>query len=191
MSFVARLVHVLVLALAAGCGAPPQAPREAARDAPRVLGLVAEGGLVRLEGPPPAAITVVGPEGACVSEALSLVSGGVRARCEGVALAGAHPDARLAPLVIGPLRGGGTVGSAGAWTVTLVYGPDEADGPGLPGHVQVKRGAQPVLRQNTWLRVERFLLVEAGEHAWLVLDAGARGEAYALDGSARRVAWGQ
>ena len=189
MSFVAPLVRVLAVAAAAGCANAAPAPREAA---PRVLGLVAAGGLVRVEGPPPAAVTLVGPDGACVSEAPAPVSGGVRARCEGLlALAGAHPDARLVPLSVGPLRGGGVVGSGGKWTVTLVYGPDEGDGPGLPGHVQVKRGAQPVLRQNTWLRVDRFLLVVTGEGAWLVLDAGGRGEAYALDGSARRAAWGE
>lgn len=73
--------------------------------------------------------------------------------------------------------------------MTLVYGPEEDGCPGLPGHVQVKRGAEPRLRQNTWLHVERVHLVVTATTAWLVLEASTQGEAYALDLGAERVAW--
>jgi len=148
---------------------------------------------VLFEGDAPTAITVVGRDGACPGEGLAPAPGGgaLRADCAGViALDGEAPEARRVPLASVPLRGGGgTAWSGETWNVTLVYGPEEDGCPGLPGHVQVKLGARPMLRQNTWLHVTRVEIVTTGTRAWLVLEAGDRGEAYALDRSAARVAW--
>ncbi len=179
-----------LVALAIGCGSAPPVVEAPGTPAVHPIGLV--DGALRFEGAPPASVTVVGPEGACPGTVGAAVPGGavVEAACDGVvALAGDVPDARLVPLEAVPLRGGGTAWTGEGWNVTLVYGPDEDGAPGLPGHVQVKRGAEPRLRQNTWLHVERVALVTAGGRAWLVLESAVAGEAYALDLGAERHAW--
>lgn len=71
----------------------------------------------------------------------------------------------------------------------VLYGPEEDGCPGLPGHVQVKRGAEPILRQALWLRIERANIVDTGRRAWLVLDAGSAGEAWSLDLRGDRLEW--
>ena len=177
--------------LALGCGgAPPVESTATPPSAVHPIGLV--DGSLRFDGAPPASVTIVGPEGACPGTVGPATSGGavVESACEGViALSGDAPDARVVPLEAVPLRGGGTAWTGEGWNVTLVYGPDEDGAPGLPGHVQVKQGAEPRLRQNTWLHVERVALVTAGGRAWLVLESADAGEAYALDLGAERHAW--
>ena len=142
-----------------------------------------------LEGP----LTLVGPEGACEAQLLERTAEGLRvvASCDPVvALSGAHPDARLAPLRFEALPNGrGRVGTSPPWTVRLEYGPIEDGCPGLPGHAQVKLGAEPLLRQNTWLRVDRMHVLTTGQRAWLLLLSAGQGEAIALDGSAETVRW--
>ena len=115
----------------------------------------------------------------------------VNDECEAqVALGGEVPDARLAPLVFESLPSGrGEVGSAQGWTIRLEYGPREDGCLGMPGHVQVKLGRAPVLRQNTWLHVQQMLLLTTGRRAWLVLLGARRGQAIPLDDPSQEILW--
>ncbi len=179
------LSFAVALAACAGPGAPPAEPPEA-----RPLGLIE--GRALFEGPPPRAITLVGPERGCEAGEIAPAPGGARvvAPCDGVvALDGPAPGARLAHLVREEIPGGGRAWSGEGWTVRVLYGPEEDGCPGLPGHVQVKRGAEPILRQALWLRIEHANIVDTGRRAWLVLDAGSSGEAWSLDLLGERVEW--
>jgi len=186
--------------LLVGCGAASAEEGLAAFAAPRGIDQIGQATYVLLGADEaiPEALTLIGHAGTCTptearpsAPASDVNALRIESSCAPrIALDREAPGARLVPLRFESMPSGrGRVGSAESWTVRLEYGPDEDGCPGLPGHVQVKLGTEAVLRQNTWLRVDRILLLTTGARAWLVLTSPRRAEAIPLGPGAERVTW--
>ena len=66
---------------------------------------------------------------------------------------------------------------------------DDGICPGMPLHVQVKRGAEPLLRRNSQLMPTHVRVLTAGERAWLVLEDVARAEWFELPAARTDGTW--